>query len=152
MVQTKTIPPISQRSRILWKVLLNLYFLFSLDGNLYSSNEIYHYKTALENQSSLSKFGTEFGTCALRRTRVISLLSLTTIYIWFRVILAPNQSDPSWAGLSFSLLLLCLYVFFFKYVIYFRFCNISVWREVSSERNKKLTAIYISMKLPLWVQ
>ena len=81
MVQTKTIPPISQRSRILWKVLLNLYFLFSLDGNLYSSNEIYRYKTALERQSSLSKFGTEFGTCTLRRTRVISLLSLATIGI-----------------------------------------------------------------------
>ena len=36
----------------------------------------------LESQSSLSKFGTEFGTCALRRTRIISLLSLA-IHMWF---------------------------------------------------------------------
>jgi hypothetical protein len=53
---------------------------------------------------------------------------------WFRVVPAPNQSGPSRFGLSFSLLLLlCLYVFFFyKYiVIYFRFCNIGVWREVT---------------------
>ena len=80
MVQTKTIPLISQRSWILWKVLLNFYFLFSLDGNLYSSNEIYRYKTALENQSSLPIFGTKLGTCTLRRTRGISLLSLTNIW------------------------------------------------------------------------
>ena len=51
---------------------------------------------------------------------------------------APKQSGPSRSGLSFSsLLLLCLYVFFFKYIIHLRFCNIGIWREVNLRKEMK---------------
>ena len=59
---------------------------------------------------------------------------------WFRVVPAQSLSGPSRSGLSFSLLLLlCLYVFFsfFRYIIYFRFCNICVWREVTLRKEIK---------------
>ena len=64
---------------------------------------------------------------------------------WFRVVPAPNQSDPKpfrpqsirpQFFIIIIIVFICLF-FFFRYIIYFRFCNICVWREVTLRKEIK---------------
>ena len=64
----------------------------------------------------------------------------TSVLIGFRVVPVPNQSGPSRSDpcRSASVFHYCVYMsFFLKYIIYFRFCNISVWWGVTFRKEIK---------------